>query len=113
MAQWNLGRGAAILVSEAGGLSQGRTEEAAACLSSGEKEQSGKGEQDGDQWLLNALGRATEGKGGRQGGGGKDAMWCRVGVGLGPDSVPVDRGLVVARGGDALCFEQERATMGR
>jgi hypothetical protein len=69
MAQWNLGRGAAILASEAGGLSEGRTEEAAVCLSSSEKEQRGKGEQDGDGWLLNALGRATEGKRGRQGGG--------------------------------------------
>jgi hypothetical protein len=39
-----LGRGAAILASEAGGLSLGRTGEAAACLSSGERERTRKGE---------------------------------------------------------------------
>jgi hypothetical protein len=37
-------RGVAILASAAGGLSHGRTGEAAACLSSGEREQSDKGE---------------------------------------------------------------------
>jgi hypothetical protein len=41
------GRGAVILMSEAGGLSDGRTGEVAVCLSSGEKEWSGKGERDG------------------------------------------------------------------
>jgi hypothetical protein len=40
------GRGATILASEAGGLSHGRMGEAAACLSSGERERSSKGERD-------------------------------------------------------------------
>jgi hypothetical protein len=42
-----LRRGAAMAVFEAGGPSHERTGEAAACLSSGEWEQSGKGERDG------------------------------------------------------------------
>jgi hypothetical protein len=40
-------RGVVILASEAGGLSHGRTGEAATCLSSGEREQGGKGDRDG------------------------------------------------------------------
>jgi hypothetical protein len=44
-----LGRGAAILTSEVGGLSRRRTGEEAACLSSGERERSGKGER-ADGW---------------------------------------------------------------
>jgi hypothetical protein len=43
------GRGATILVFEAGGPSHGRTGEVVACLSSGERERSGKGERDGDR----------------------------------------------------------------
>jgi hypothetical protein len=39
----NLGRRAVIVASEAGVLSEGRMGEAAACLSAGEKERSGKG----------------------------------------------------------------------
>jgi hypothetical protein len=41
------GRGAVILASEEGGLNHGRTRDPAACLSSGKREQSGKGEWDG------------------------------------------------------------------
>jgi hypothetical protein len=40
-------RGAAILTSKVGGLSHRRKGEAAACLSSGERERSSKGERDG------------------------------------------------------------------
>jgi hypothetical protein len=43
------GRGPAILASEAGGLSHGRKAEATACLSSGERERSGKGERSNDR----------------------------------------------------------------
>jgi hypothetical protein len=52
-------------VSEAGGPSQGRMGEAAACLSADQKERSGNDERDGGRRLLIALGRAEDGKRGR------------------------------------------------
>jgi hypothetical protein len=59
------GRGAAILASEAGGPSHGRTGEVTACLSSCEREWSGKGERNGGRrfWTRSTRDRGKKGGG--------------------------------------------------